>query len=210
MAAHLLELAGSRVTAAQVVDFASREPVRRRFGLDDNALSQIERWLAGTGVRWGLDGAHRSAWELEGLEVGTWQAGLDRLLLGVAMADHGELFGGVLPYGDLSVGEVELAGRLAELVDRLRTALDELAGPHSPQSWSRALLSATGSLTSTSAPDAWQLEELRGALERLGDEPTEAGPRGAGACCWTCPRPAPCSPTGSGAGPPGPISAPAT
>ncbi len=179
VAAHLLELASSRVTAAQVIDFVSREPVRACFGLDDNALSQIERWLAGTGVRWGLDGAHRSAWGLEGLEVGTWQAGLDRLLLGVAMADHGDLFGGVLPYGDLSVGEVELAGRLAELVDRLRTALDELAGPHSPQSWSRALLSATGSLTSTSAPNAWQLEELRGALERLGDEPTEAGRRGA-------------------------------
>ena len=56
VAAQLLELAGSRVTAAQLVDFASREPVRRRFGLDENALSQIEQWVAGTGVRWGLDG----------------------------------------------------------------------------------------------------------------------------------------------------------
>ncbi len=91
VASQLLELAGSRVTAAQLVDFASREPVRRRFGLDEDSLAQIERWVAGTGVRWGLDGAHRSAWQLEGLEVGTWQAGLDRLLLGVAMADHGEI-----------------------------------------------------------------------------------------------------------------------
>jgi exodeoxyribonuclease V gamma subunit len=175
VAAHLLELAGSRVTAAQVIDFASREPVCERFGFDEDALAQIERWLAGTGVRWGLDGAHRANWKLESLEVGTWQAGLDRLLLGVAMADHGDLFGGALPYGDLSGGEVELAGRLAELVDRLRSALDELARPQSPQSWARALLSGTASLTRTSTQHAWQSEEFRHALEPLVGEPTEAG-----------------------------------
>ncbi len=180
VAAQLLELAGSRVTAAQLVDFASREPVRRRFGLDENGISQIEHWVAGTGVRWGLDGAHRSAWKLDGLGVGTWQAGLDRLLLGVAMADHGELFGGALPYGDLSGSEVELAGRLAELVDRLRAALDELARPHGPRDWARALLSATKKLTFTAAPDAWQMDELRRALDQPVDGPTGPGPSGTG------------------------------
>ena len=188
VAAHLLELAGSRVTTAQVIDFMSREPVRGRFGLDDNALSQIERWLAATGVRWGLDGAHRAPWGLEGLEAGTWRAGLDRLLLGVAMADHGDLFGGVLPIGDLSASEVELAGRLAELVDRLRAALDDLAGPHRPQGWARALLSATGSLIATSPQDAWQTEELRGALEHLSDEPAGAGSPGTGAALLDLPE----------------------
>ena len=179
VAAHLLEMAGSRVTAAQVVDFISREPVRGRFGFDEDALSQIERWLAGTGIRWGLDGAHRAAWKLEGIEAGTWRAGLDRLLLGVAMADHGDLFAGILPYGDLSSGEVELAGRLAEMVDRLRAALDELAGPHSPQGWARALLSGTAGLTRTSPPDAWQSEELRRELEQLAEEAPGPGRPGA-------------------------------
>ncbi len=188
VAAHLLELAGSRVTAAQVIDFVSREPVRRRFGLDENALSQIEAWLAATGVRWGLDGPHRAAWKLDSLEAGTWRAGLDRLLLGVAMADHGDLFGGVLPYGDLSGGEVDLAGRLAELVDRLRAALDELAGPHSPQDWARALLSATGSMIAISSQDAWQTEELRGALEHLGDDPAAAGRPSRGAVLLDLPE----------------------
>jgi exodeoxyribonuclease V gamma subunit len=187
-AAHLLEMAGSRVTAAQVVDFVSREPVRGRFRFDENDLSQIERWLAGTGVRWGLDGAHRSAWKLDRLEAGTWQAGLDRLLLGVAMADHGDLFGGILPYGDLSSSEVELAGRLAEMVDRLRAALDELAGPHSPQSWARALLSGTARLTETSPADAWQSEEFRRALEQLAGQPTGSGLSGANAVLLDLPE----------------------
>ena len=135
LAAHLLELAGGRVTAAQVVDLISREPVCRRFGFDEDDLSQIERWLAATGVRWGLDGDHRQAWHLDGLEAGTWRAGLDRLLLGVAMAGHGDLFGGVLPYGDLSSSEISLAGRFAEFIERLKSALDGLAGPVTPSGW---------------------------------------------------------------------------
>ena len=91
----LLELASSRLTASQVLDLASREPVRRRFRFDDDDLSQVERWVVEMGVRWGLDGAHRSPWGLPDLAANTWSAGLDRLLLGVAMAeDDQRLFGG--------------------------------------------------------------------------------------------------------------------
>ena len=78
----LLELAGSRVTASQVLDLASREPVRRRFQFDEDGRAQLERWVAAAGIRWGLDGDHRAEWGLPGLDANTWSAGLDRLLLG--------------------------------------------------------------------------------------------------------------------------------
>ncbi len=55
----LLELAASRVTAPELVDFAGLEPVRRRFRFDDEALARIEEWIATAGVRWGLDAEHR-------------------------------------------------------------------------------------------------------------------------------------------------------
>ena len=38
-------------------------------------------------MRWGLDAAHRAAFKLESFAQNTWEAGLDRLLLGVAMAE---------------------------------------------------------------------------------------------------------------------------
>ena len=44
--ARLLELAGARLTASQVLDLAEREPVRRRFRLDDDALARL-RGLGG-------------------------------------------------------------------------------------------------------------------------------------------------------------------
>ncbi len=122
--AELLDPTAGRVTATQVLDLAAREPVRRRFGFDDDAFGRIEEWVVGAGVRWGLDAEHRAAFKLERLEANTWRAGLDRTLLGVTMADERQrLFGGAVPLDDMDSGDIDLAGRLAELVDRLRERL---------------------------------------------------------------------------------------
>ena len=97
VADHVLELAGRRLTASEVLDLISREPVRRRFQFDDDDLAQIERWVVDMGVRWGLDADHRARWKLGSVAANTWSVGLDRLLLGVAMADEDQrLFAGTL------------------------------------------------------------------------------------------------------------------
>ena len=52
------------------------------------------------------------------------------MLLGVTMTeDEQRLFGGVLPLDDVESGAIDLAGRFAELVDRLQAALDALDEP---------------------------------------------------------------------------------
>ena len=123
--AELLELAGQRVTASQVLDLADREPVRRRFRLDDDDLARAQDWVAGAAIRWGLDAEHRAPFKLEALDAGTWRFGLDRLLLGVTMTEEDQrLFARVLPLDDVESGAIDLAGRLAELVGRLQAALD--------------------------------------------------------------------------------------
>ena len=61
----LLELASQRLTASQVLDLADREPVRRRFRLDDDALARLEDWVAESGIRWGLDAEHRAPFKLD-------------------------------------------------------------------------------------------------------------------------------------------------
>jgi exodeoxyribonuclease V gamma subunit len=162
----LLELAGSRLTASQLLDLASREPVRRRFRFDDDELSQVEQWVVEMGVRWGFDGAHRTPWGVPEFEANTWMAGLDRLLLGVAMSEEGErLFEGTLPLDDVASGWVDLAGRLAELVDRVRTAVDGLTGRHPISGWRDAIASATESLAEVSPSAAWQRDQLHQVLD---------------------------------------------
>jgi exodeoxyribonuclease V gamma subunit len=172
----LLELAASRLTASQVLDLMSRPPVRYRFHFDDDDLTQLEQWVVETGVRWGLDGEHRAQWGLPTFKANSWLAGLDRLLLGVAMAEEDErLFGGVLPLDDVTSGTVDLAGRFAELIDRLAGAMKRLRGPQSLQEWRHAIASATEGLAAVGAADAWQRDQLHRILDDLVGE-ASAGP----------------------------------
>ena len=146
--ARVLELASQRLTASQVLDLADREPVRRRFRLDDDALARLEDWVSESGIRWGLDASHRAPFKLSTLSAGTWRAGLDRLLVGVTMTeDERRLFEGVLPLDDVESGAIDLAGRLAELIDRLDAVVDSLRGPLSVPAWAAALGAAADALT---------------------------------------------------------------
>jgi exodeoxyribonuclease V gamma subunit len=171
--AQLLDLASRRLTASDVLDLADREPVRRRFRLEDEDLARIRDWVADSGIRWGLDAEHRVPYKLADIPAGTWKAGLDRVLVGVTMTEEGHrLFEGVLPVDDVESLAIDLAGRLAELVARLQAAVDAFATPKPIAEWVRALATAADALTATSQHDAWQ----RAQLERiLGDVVNEAG-----------------------------------
>jgi exodeoxyribonuclease V gamma subunit len=167
VAGDLLELSGGRVTAADVLDLAASEPCRRRFGFTDDDLDRISRWVARAGVRWGLDAEARKAFSMDGFEHNTWRAGLDRILLGVAMSgdDHRHLGRG-LPLDDVGSNEIDLAGRLAELVDRLDTCLTGLAGARTVAEWTERLRAGVRGLTDVAADDAWQLPQLERELAR--------------------------------------------
>jgi exodeoxyribonuclease V gamma subunit len=172
----LLELAGRRLTASEVLDLADRDPVRRRFGLDDDDLARMRDWIAQSGIRWGLDAPHRAPFQLDGLPAGTWRAGLDRLLLGVTMTEDGQrLFAGALPLDDVDSRSIDLAGRFAELIDRIGDAVDTLGARQSLEGWGQAVADAADSLTATAARDRWQRAELQRVLDEMVAEAGEDG-----------------------------------
>ncbi len=166
--AEVLELATARITATEVLDLAGREPVRRRFRFSDEDLFRLEEWVDGAFVRWGFDAEHRGSFQLADLEANTWQAGLDRVLLGVTMADEGQrLFGGALPLDDVDTSDIELAGRVAEFLERLQNALDSFGGRRDVKGWADTLARISDSLTATSPRDAWQRAQLTTLLDEL-------------------------------------------
>ncbi|HWH12848.1 MAG TPA: exodeoxyribonuclease V subunit gamma [Solirubrobacteraceae bacterium] len=176
LVSQLMALVGARVTASEVLDLADREPVRRRFALDDDDLSRIHDWVSASGIRWGLDAAHRAPFKLDALPTGTWRAGLDRVLTGVAMTEDGQrLFAGVLPLDDVGSGSIDLAGRLAELVDRLETALDRLGRTQTISAWAAAIAHAADLLSVPAPAESWQRSELQRLLDDVVGEATVAG-----------------------------------
>ncbi|WP_369055467.1 exodeoxyribonuclease V subunit gamma [Kineococcus terrestris] len=182
VATRLLALAGGRVGATEVLDLAGLEPVRLRFGLDDDALEGLRDWTVGAGVHWGLGAGHRDAWQLGHLAQGSWRAGLDRLLTGVAVggAEDGGLLlaggdGAVVPLDDVESSRVELAGVFAELLDRLETAVLDLSGARPVADWCDALAAAVLALTDVPRDGAWQQAQLRRELAAVRDESARAG-----------------------------------
>lgn len=152
----LLDLASGRLTATRLVDLAGSDPVRRRFGFADDDLETLGRWISASGMRWGLDQADR---QRDGVSEtsGTIRFGLSRLLVGAALADEDHrTVGGITPLDDVEGNDVALAGRLAELVDRLDLILTAFRQPKPLAGWVDALTRAADLLMAEPAQDPWQ------------------------------------------------------
>ncbi|NED97059.1 exodeoxyribonuclease V subunit gamma [Phytoactinopolyspora alkaliphila] len=162
VAAQLLDLAGGRATASQVLDLAQAKPVRRRFGFTDDDLATITAWVRESGARWAFDQDHREAFGLAAYLQNTWRFGLDRVLGGVAMsADARAWIGTALPLDDVGSARIELAGRFAEYLDRLRMVGDSLDGTRPLSEWVDALRAGVEQLTQVGRDEAWQVGEVR-------------------------------------------------
>ncbi|QUR66349.1 exodeoxyribonuclease V subunit gamma [Mycobacterium spongiae] len=162
VADELLTIAGSRVSATQVLNLASAAPVRARFGFTDDDLDIVTAWVRESGVRWGFDAPHRKPYGLDHIISNTWRFGLDRILTGVAMSDDSRAWlGTALPVDDVGSNRVELAGRLAEYLDRLQSAVDSLDGVRSLTEWITALTAGVAQLTQVSSDGIWQPSQLR-------------------------------------------------
>lgn len=168
VAVRLVELAGGRVTASEVLDLVGTPAVRRRFGLGDDDLDRIGRWVAEAGVRWGLDAPSRARFSMSDFPQNTWRVGLDRVLLGVAMSgeDHRTLGVG-LPLDDVGSNEIDLAGRLAELLHRLASTLEALGRAEAACTWMRVLGEGVLGLVEVEGDEAWQVPQLERELARV-------------------------------------------
>jgi exodeoxyribonuclease V gamma subunit len=163
----LLELAGSRATATQLLDLAGAAPVRRRFNLDDDDLERLRDWTIGAGARWGLDAEHREGYGLSNIAQGTWRTAVDRLLLGVAMEEGDADVGDTLPLDDVDSSDIDLAGRFAELLDRVEHAVRELNAQRTVPEWAKALDEIIRSLGEGDQP--WQEMQLRRELDEVAE-----------------------------------------
>ncbi len=164
--ATLLRLADGRVTASEVLDLAASGPVRRRFRFSDDDVDRLRQWAVEAGVHWGEDGERRARFGIDGhVRQGTWDAALDRILLGAAMADEDARFvGPALPLDDVGSTDVDLAGRLAELVARLTEILRGLDGVHPLAHWLDTLDRALTLLAEAPPTEAWQIGSARRVL----------------------------------------------
>ncbi len=164
----LLDLAGGRAEASRVLDLLAAEPVRRRFGLSDSDLETVTGWVESAGIRWAFDAGHREPFGLESYVQNTWRFGLDRVLAGVAVSDDADrFFGTTLPLDDVGSTSIDLAGRLAECLERLRLVTDRMTGSHPVADWLAAIGDGVDQLTAVRRGDEWQAAQVHRELAAM-------------------------------------------
>jgi len=180
----LLQLAESRLGASAVLSLLEAPAVRRKFGLTEKDLELVRHWVEQVRIRWGQDQDQRTALGLPGWNENTWRHGLDRLLLGYAMAGHSEkLFAGVLPYDDLEGNASEVLGNFAEFLEWLFASLRSLKKPRALEQWVVTLRNLLDSFFEPAAAETPEVQVLGACLEKLArtaakagfDEPVELG-----------------------------------
>lgn len=167
----LLSWVGRPVTATHVYGLLENPLIQKRFGMESTDVPRMREWVIEAGIRWGLDASDRVRMGLPGLAQTTWRHGLDRLLLGYAMAPGDVFVVDDLASLDLVEGEsAERVGCLAEMLSFLGKALADLAVPRTPSEWGEALLDPLEDLFGKEESARGELEQIRQLMERLDDE----------------------------------------
>ena len=171
----LLDLAGGRYGAEEVLAILEDAGVRRRFDLDGSDLDRVRQWVGKTRICWGIDAPHRKRMDLPDFPENTWRAGIDRLILGYALPGDGQArFGGILPYDGVEGDSAVAMGRFVELIERIFHHIEGLSHPRSPAEWSETLLRLTDALFAAGSEASAEMNTLRETLRRLAETATAA------------------------------------
>jgi exodeoxyribonuclease V gamma subunit len=180
--AALLSMLDGRFRASDVLAFAARAPVRRRFGLGADHLGRLAEWAEATNVHWGLDPAGRAAFGVPAeVTAHTWQASLDQLVVGSMMSDAGPRRGpgGVVPHADVAGDDLDLLGSLGDYLASLGELHAALTRPAPVATWCDLVADAAHRVCALADAESWQWRTLDRVLADLAAEATtpEGGAR---------------------------------
>jgi len=169
----LLTMGPDRLDAPGVLDLLALEPVGARFGIPPEDLPEVVQLVRASGARWARDADHRAHFGQPADPLCTWRFGLERLALGVVMADDPTLpppFG-LLPEDRAGGVPFELVGRLLEFMAALSHILDQLSEPRSPADWVHTLDDVLDRFVAPTTPAGFRIRQVREAVQKLDNLP---------------------------------------
>ncbi len=164
----MLALEGGRLARSEIFGLLAHPLVQKAAQLTASDVDLLDQLTRRINVRWGYDAKSRAALGLPAYEEASWRAGLDRLLLGVAVGRADDLILGVLAESGDTAGNPEILARLADWVDALASMLHGWREPRSLASWCTTIAIAIDQFLRGKEPEAPQLlTSLIKMVERL-------------------------------------------
>ncbi len=171
----LMSLFDSRIQLTDVLDWLDVPAIRRRFSIEEGDLEGLREWLNQAGVRWGLDGDHRSALGFPEFSQNSWRKGLRQLLLGLMLpTDATAHQGDDWPVFGVEGGAAELLGQLIQLIETLDHWREFQSEAHSVDEWMLAIPELLDDFYEPDLDEGVQLQRVRDAIQRWSEELNDA------------------------------------
>ena len=170
----LLHLPDLRCSAPELLSLLAVPEVLAAQGLEEADLQQMQGWIREASIRWGLDSGDAQRFSLDQMPANTWQHGVERMLLGFAMASD-EPVADILPYREIEGQDAARLGRLSHFLNRLRWLRDQLPLARSVSEWGCLIDQLLLEFYQADEEGEAQLELIRQALRQLRDQLQEAG-----------------------------------
>ena len=172
----ILELHNSRFQLTDILRILESADIQAGWQLSEEDLTLIRKWVTETRIRWGIDSAFRQKIGLPDIHENTWEAGIERLLLGYAMLDHDEqAFQGILPYDAIEGSTTEALGKFLEFIHLLFTNVQSLSLSRTIPDWAQFLENLLKIFFPSTDSEARDIQALREALHIMQEKSIRAG-----------------------------------
>lgn len=129
----LLRLKESNFSAEDVLALLDIPAMRERFNISLADLPLVREWVADSGIRFGLQKNQ------DGINFNSWQAGLERMILGYAMREEHGIWQDSLGLNSSYGLKGKLAGNLSHFFTALSSLHETLQQAHSIEKWQEFL-----------------------------------------------------------------------
>jgi exodeoxyribonuclease V gamma subunit len=163
------DLSQSRMLWNEVLAVLEEPAVREQFGLFDPDILMVRHWVEETRIRWGESAEHRKDIGVGEFSENSWQAGLERLLMGYAVPSDAAFCDDILPYSDIEGSQAQALGGFYSYFKLLKTARNELSKERTLKEWVEKLISFAEQLILQDSETEQQWGQLREMFEQLTD-----------------------------------------
>ena len=162
----LLQLKENRFNAEDVLALLDIPAVRARFKIELSELENIRYWVAESGIRFGLDKY------LDGQQTNynSWQAGLERMLLGYALREENGIWQDSLGFDNSYGLKGRLAGALAQFIACLRDWHQILQQACPMAEWQQHLLDLIDNFFQVDEQSAETLLYIKNTVQELAQQ----------------------------------------
>jgi exodeoxyribonuclease V gamma subunit len=165
--ASLANLPFSRFGVSDILDLLQVTQIAEKFGLEAHEYEQIHYWLERVGVKWGVNAEHKQSFDLPAIDLNTWQHGLNRLLLGIAMRDEQCPFNGIYSADEVEGMALDTLNKLVHFIDVLQDFKAKLTPDDTLTNKAHILSELLNAVYESENDDSWDLLVLQKVLEDI-------------------------------------------